>query len=118
VATILIMDPDPATRSLLEVLVLRLGHRPVGQWELAENETPDLMLLEPASRMGMRHARRLRSRSPEMPILSVSIDPQSPEVSELGVAAHVMKPFRRSQLEHALEAALIPAAAAATEARS
>ena len=108
-ATILIADPDPATRSLLEVLVLRLGHRPIGQWELAEDETPDLMLLEPASRAGMRHARRLRSRFPEMPILCVSIDPPCPELAELGVAGHVMKPFRRSQLEEALDAVLIPA---------
>ena len=116
-ATILIMDPDPATRSLLEVLVLRLGHRPIGQWELAEDETPDLMLLEPASRAGMRHALRLRSQSPEMPILCVSIDPSCPEVRELGIAEHVMKPFRRSQLERALESALIPAADTAIEAR-
>jgi CheY-like chemotaxis protein len=109
VATILIADPDPATGSLLEVLVLRLGHRPIGQWELTEGETPDLMLLEPASRVGLRQARRLRSRNPEMPILCVSIDPPCEELRELGVAAHVMKPFRRSQLERALEAALIPA---------
>ncbi|HEX7524897.1 MAG TPA: hypothetical protein VF327_01255 [Gaiellaceae bacterium] len=83
-ATILIVDPDPATRSLLEVLVLRLGHRPIGQWELAEDESP-------------------RSHAP---ILCVSIDPPGPEVRELGVAGHVMKPFRRSQLERALESAL------------
>jgi CheY-like chemotaxis protein len=102
-ATILIADPDPATRSLLEVLVLRLGHRPIGQWELAEDEIPDLMLLEPASRADMRHAQRLRGRFPELPILCVSIDPECPELDELGVAGHVMKPFRRSQLEDALE---------------
>jgi DNA-binding response OmpR family regulator len=109
VAAILIIDPDPAIRSLLEVLVLRLGHRPIGQWELAEDETPDLVLLEPASRAGMRHARRLRGRFPELPILCVSIDPPSPEVRALGIAEHVMKPFRRSQLERALASALIPA---------
>jgi two-component SAPR family response regulator len=108
VATILIADPDPATGSLLEVLVLRLGHRPIGQWELAEDETPDLMLLEPASRMGLRQARQLRDRNREMPILCVSIDPPCDEFRELGVSGHVMKPFRRSQLERAIESALIP----------
>ena len=108
-ATILIVDPDPATGSLLEVLVLRLGHRPIGQWELSEGETPDLMLLEPASRVGLRQALQLRDRNREMPILCVSIDPPCDEVRELGVAGHVMKPFRRSQLERALEAALTPA---------
>ena len=63
-----------------------------------------LLLLEPASRADMRHARRLRSRFPGLPILCVSIDPECPELEELGVAGHVMKPFRRSQLEDALEA--------------
>ena len=108
-ATILIADPDPATRSLLEVLVLRLGHRPIGQWELAEDEVPDLLLLEPASDADMRHALRLRDRLPELPILCVSIDPMCPELEEFGVAGHVMKPFRRSQLEDALETVLAQA---------
>jgi hypothetical protein len=110
VATILIADPDPATSSLLEVLVLRLGHRPIGQRELSEGENPELLLLEPASRAGMRLAARLRRRLPQLPILCVSIDPPNWETRELGVAGHVMKPFRRSQLERALESALIPAA--------
>ena len=109
-ATILIVDPDPATGSLLEVLVLRLGHRPIGQWELAEDEIPDLVLLEPVSRAGMRLAQSLRDRDPQLPILCVSIDPPGEAVRELGVVGHVMKPFRRSQLERALESALIPAA--------
>lgn len=108
----MIADPDPATWSLLEVLVLRLGHRPIGQWELAEDESPDLMLLEPASRADMRHATRLRGRFPELPILCVSIEPPCPEVRELGVIGHVMKPFRRQDLECALESALVPAAEA------
>jgi CheY-like chemotaxis protein len=108
VATILIVDPDPATRSLLEVLVLRLGHRPIGQWELAEDESPDLMLLEPASRAGLRQATRMRSRTPELPILCVSIEPPCEELRALGISDHVMKPFRRSQLERAIESALIP----------
>jgi len=112
VATILIEDPDPAIRSLLEVLVLRLGHRPIGQRELSEGENPDLVLLEPASRAALRQAIRLRRRFRQLPILCVSIDPPNWETRELGVVGHVMKPFRRSQLERALEAALIPAAEA------
>ncbi|MGD0715504.1 MAG: hypothetical protein ABSB24_15155 [Gaiellaceae bacterium] len=108
-ATILIVDPDPATRSLLELLILRLGHRPIGQRELAEGTEPDLMLLEPVSRAGMRLARRLRQRLPQLRVLCVSIEAPSWETRELGVVGYVMKPFRRSQLEKALELALIPA---------
>jgi two-component SAPR family response regulator len=114
VATILIVDPDPATRSLLELLILRLGHRPIGQRELSEGIEPDLMLLEPVSRAGMRLAARLRDRMPRLPILCVSIDAPTVETRELSVAGYVMKPFRRLQLEHALEAALAPAPAPAS----
>ena len=53
-ATILIVDPDPSNRSLLELLSLRLGHRPIGPREWVGGEAPDLVLLEPASRPGMR----------------------------------------------------------------
>ena len=106
-ATILIVDPDPANRSLLELLVPRLGHRPIGQRELSEGEEPDLLLLEPASRPGLRLAYRLRKRLMQLPILCVSIEPPGEETSELGVVDYVMKPFRRSTLELALERALI-----------
>ena len=106
-ATILIVDPDPANRSLLELLVLRLGHRPIGQRELAEGEEPDLMLLEPASGPGLRLAHRLRERLLRLPILCVSIEPPGEDTSSLDAVDYVMKPFRRSTLEHALERALI-----------
>jgi CheY-like chemotaxis protein len=110
VATVLIVDPDPSTRSLLELLLLRLGHRPIGPREWVEGEEPDVLLLEPASRPGLRLARGVRRRFRDLPILCVSIDAPTRETRELGAVAHVMKPFRRSQLEAALEQALIPAA--------
>jgi two-component SAPR family response regulator len=113
VATILIVDPDPATRSLLELLCLRLGHNPIGPREWVEGMEPDLLLLEPASRPGVRLARGVRRRFPQLPILCVSIDGPSDDSRGLGPAGHVMKPFRRTQLEHALEQALIPKTEAA-----
>ena len=109
-ATILIVDPDPATRSLLELLCHRLGHATIGPREWVGGEEPDLVLLEPASRPGLRLARGVRRRFPQLPILCVSIDGPSDDSRALGTAGHVMKPFRRSQLERALEAALIPTA--------
>ena len=108
-AAVLIVDPDSATRSLLELLLLRLGHRPIGQRELAEGEKPDLVLLEPTSPTGVLTAQRLREQLPELPVLCVSIDGPSDESRLLGPVAHVMKPFRRSQLEAALELAFPPA---------
>ena len=109
-ATILIVDPDAANRSLLELLCLRLGHRPIGSREWIEGQEPELMLLEPASRPGVRLARGVRRRFPNLPILCVSIDGPSRETRELGAVGHVMKPFRRSQLERALEEALVSTA--------
>ena len=109
-ATILIVDPDPATRSLLELLCERLGHSVIGPREWIEGEEPDLLLLEPASRPGVRLARGVRRRFPHIPVLCVSIDNPSDETRQLGAIGHVMKPFRRTQLERALEQALIPTA--------
>ena len=111
-ATILIVDPDSATRSLLELLCQRLGHRPIGPREWVDGEEPDLLLLEPASKPGVRLARGFRRRFPDLPILCVSIDGPSGDVSSLNPVAHLMKQFRRSQLERALGQALIPAAEA------
>ena len=111
-ATILIADPDPGTWALLELLVLRLGHRPIGQRELAEGEQPELMLLEPSSRLGLRQAQELRRRLPQLPILCVSIDGPSAETSDLGTVGHVMKPFRRIELERKIQQALVPVASA------
>jgi len=108
VATILIVDPDSATRSLLELLCERLGHCPVSARDWQDGVEPDLLLLEPASRPGLRLARGFRRRFPHHPILCVSIDGPSGETMSLGPAAHVMKPFRRHQLERALEQALVP----------
>jgi CheY-like chemotaxis protein len=110
VATILIVDPDPATRTLLELLCSRLGHTVIGPRDWVEGQEPDLLLLEPASRPGVRLARGVRRRFPHLPVLCVSIDNPSDETRELGAIGHVMKPFRRTQLEHALEQALIPTA--------
>jgi len=110
VATILIADPDPGTWTLLELLVLRLGHRPIGQRELAEGEQPDLMLLEPSSRLGLRQAQGLRRRLPQLPVLCVSIDGPSTETRELNPVGHVMKPFRRIELERKIQQALMSVA--------
>ena len=117
-ATILIMDPDPATRSLLELLCLRLGHTPIGPREWVDGEEPDVLLLEPASRPGVRLARGVRRRFPQLPILCVSIDGPSDESVQLGPVGHVMKPFRRTQLECAIEQALIPTAETAAARRT
>lgn len=105
-ATILIVDPDASTRSLLELLAERLGHAPIGPREWIHGAEPDLLLLEPASRPGMRLARGVRRRYPNLPILCVSIDGPNADTRQLRPVGHLMKPFRRSQLEAAIDVAL------------
>ena len=95
---------------LLVLLSERLGHRPIGAREWLDGDAPDLLLLEPASRPGLRLARGIRRRHPHLPILCVSIDGPNDETRALLPAAHVMKPFRRMHLERALENALHPLA--------
>jgi DNA-binding response OmpR family regulator len=106
VAVILIVDPDPSNRSLLELLAVRLGHTTIGPQEWVRGEEPDLVVLEPESRPGMRLVRGLRRRFPSLPILCVSIDGPTPETRTLNPIGHLMKPFRRSELELAIEGAL------------
>jgi DNA-binding response OmpR family regulator len=105
-ARILISEPHPDLRTLLEAIVRRAGHEPVGHGELTIDEAPGLMILEPASADGLAAAVRLRSRLEDLPIICTSILPPSPETQALGPAAHLLKPFRLLELEAAITAAL------------
>lgn len=105
-ARILISEPHPDLRTLLEAIVRRAGHEPVGHGELTSDDAPDLMILEPASADGLAAAARLRSRLEDLPIICASILPPSPETRALGPVAHLLKPFRLGELEAAISAAL------------
>jgi CheY-like chemotaxis protein len=106
VARILISEPHPDLRVLLEAIVRRAGHEPVGQGELASDETPELMILEPASADGLAAANRLRSRLEDLPIICTSVLPPSAATQALSPVAHLLKPFRLLELEEAITAAL------------
>jgi DNA-binding response OmpR family regulator len=105
-ARILISEPHPDLRTLLEAIVRKAGHEPVGQGELTSDDAPELMILEPASADGLAAAARLRSRLADLPIICASILPPSPETRALGPAAHLLKPFRLGELEAAISTAL------------
>src|SRR5438552_2779386 len=60
VASILISEPNAEVRALLELLVARLGHRPLRAEDLENGTRPELMLLEPASSAGVELAKRLQ----------------------------------------------------------
>jgi DNA-binding response OmpR family regulator len=106
VARILISEPHPDLRILLEAIVRRTGHDPVGHGELTEDDAPAAMILEPASADGLAAAARLRRRLEDLPIICTSILPPSADTRALAPVAYLVKPFRLGELEAAIVAAL------------
>jgi len=105
-ARILICEPHPDLRVLLETVVRRAGHEPVGHGELTSDDAPAVMILEPASADGLAAAARLRRRLEDLPIICTSISPPSDETRALDPVAHLIKPFRLGDLEAAIVSAL------------
>jgi CheY-like chemotaxis protein len=105
-ARILIHEPHPDVRILLAAVVRRAGHDPVGHGELASGDTPELMILEPASADGLVAAARLRRRLADLPIICTSIEPPTRATKALAPVAHLVKPFRLGELEAAIASAL------------
>ena len=106
VARVLISEPHPDCRALLELVVRRVGHDPLGQGELADGDDLGLLILEPESADGVALARRLRRRLGGLPIICTSIRPPSAVTETLQPAAYLVKPFRLAELEAAVASAL------------
>jgi DNA-binding response OmpR family regulator len=106
VARVLISEPHPDCRALLELVVQRVGHDPVDSGELIDEGDLGLMILEPASAEGLDMATRLRRRLGDLPIICTSIRPPSAATATLQPAAYLVKPFRLAELEAAMHAAL------------
>jgi CheY-like chemotaxis protein len=106
-ARILISEPHPDLRALLEAIVRRTGNEPVGQGELTEDDdAPAVMILEPASAVGLAAAAGLRRRLEDLPIICTSISPPDEVTRALRPVAYLLKPFRLGDLEDAIAAAL------------
>ena len=105
-ARVLISEPHPDCRALLELVVQRVGHDPVDPGELVDGDDLGLMILEPASAEGLEIANRLRCRLEGLPIICTSIGPPSAATETLQPAAYLVKPFRLAELEAAMHAAL------------
>ncbi|MFL6019747.1 MAG: hypothetical protein ACJ74A_01290 [Gaiellaceae bacterium] len=105
-ARILIHEPHPDVRVLLEAVVTRAGHEPVGHGELTNGDAPHLMILEPASAEGLAAAARLRGRLEGLPIICASIEPPSIASKQLQPVAYLVKPFPLAELERAIAGAL------------
>jgi DNA-binding response OmpR family regulator len=91
---------------LLEAIVRRTGHEPVGQGELTDDDAPAVMILEPASADSLAAAARLRRRLENLPIICTSVSPPSAHTRDLRPIAYLVKPFRLGELEAAIVSAL------------
>jgi DNA-binding NtrC family response regulator len=108
VARILIVEPHGDIRSLLEIVITRLGHEPVVHGGVDEElDSVDAAVIEPGEGVGLALAQRLRERG--LPVIFTSIFPPSPEALELEPMGYLVKPFALYALEDALTAALEPA---------
>jgi len=105
-ARILISEPHPDLRVLIEAVVRRTGNEPVGHGVLIGEDAPAAMILEPASADGLAAAARLRRQLEDLPIICASIFPPTNESCALAPVAHLIKPFRLRELEAAIVSAL------------
>ncbi len=105
VARILIVEPHADIRSLLELVINRLGHEPVVYHGGDEQHSDiDAAVIEPGEGPGIAVARELRPRG--VVVVFISIFPPEQEVLELKPSAYLVKPFPLYALENALTEAL------------
>jgi CheY-like chemotaxis protein len=111
-AKVLIAEPSPSVRLLLEQIVAELGHVATTWLDDASALSCDVLLLEPAWPKALIFAERLRARRPDLPIVSVSVRTSPAPAEQLGAETHIVKPFRLRVLEQALLDAIDAAEAA------
>ena len=115
-ARILIFEPHGDIRTLLEIVVTRLGHEPVLPATPGipgdELGAVDAAVIDPGEGDGLSIARQLRRKG--VPVVFTSIFPAGPETLGLAPTAYLVKPFALYSLEQALAAAVAPARASAS----
>lgn len=102
-AIIRIVEADPETRTLLEILLTRLGHT------ADDAAPPDVALVEPAGPDAADAVRDLRAAHPDVPVVAVTVLPPSRSLAAWRIARHVEKPISGRKLAEAIDAALASA---------
>jgi CheY-like chemotaxis protein len=97
---VLVCEPDPDVRQLLELTVERLGHEVVSEGDA------DVVLMEPSCDVAQRAWRRSPRRS--APVVCLSIHPREAGYEPPGTVAYLMKPIRKARLAAALTGVLAP----------
>jgi CheY-like chemotaxis protein len=109
VARILIVEPHADLRTLLDLVVRRLGHEPVVRTSGAHDPADlDAGVIEAGDGSGLLAARRLRELG--RPVVLMGVVPADDEARAIAPAAYLVTPFALHRLESALTSVL-PAAA-------
>lgn len=103
-ARILVVEPHPEVRELLERVVARLGHEAVVESD-PDPLGVDLVLVEPQGWGAVDLAQRAREASGAA-VLCISVAPPTEASRALEPVAHMVKPFALSELDRAVLDAL------------
>lgn len=96
---VLILEPHPDVRDLIERVVRRSGHDPIIGTPDTELEV-DAAVIEPGAELGLATARRLKEQGTR--IIFVSIFSAEEGALQLAPTAYLVKPFSLRALEAAL----------------
>jgi hypothetical protein len=94
---VLIAEPDPDVRRLLELAVHRAGHDTA---ERDAHDGVDAILMEPGCAVAHALLRRFRDAMP--PVVCVSIHPREVGLAPPGTVAYVLKPAAPSRIARTL----------------
>jgi len=97
---ILVCEPDPDVRTLLEISIAKLGHESVR----SHGDGIDAVLMEPACAVARSQLLRFGKIVP--PVVCISTHPPEAELAPPGTVDYLMKPIGRDRLRAALTRAL------------
>jgi len=114
---IIIADDDPIIRMDLTAMLQELGHQVIAAvengdaaWRLAQSLKPDLVILDVMmpGMDGLQAAARISSQrlAPVLLLTAYSEAPMVEQAIRAGVLAYLVKPFRKQELQPAVEIAL------------
>ena len=100
VARILIIEPHPEVRDLLERVVRRLGNKAIRELGALGVAAVDVCVIEPAAPGAEELMQQLADAG--VPIVCVSIYAPTPALRALQPVAYLLKPFTLGDLERAV----------------
>lgn len=117
-ARVLIGEPFPEVRQLLERAVDHLGHEALTHEPGAAGPPldVDVLVLEPSYEGGLALAQELRRENPGLSVICTCSETPGSDIRELAPVAYLVKPFALADLERALADAVRRSVTATTAA--